>query len=108
MIRILLVDDQKTFREFLKALLESTPDLQVVGTASDGETAIEQVELLQPDVVVIDLEMPNLDGITATQIICKRFSKVKVIIFSMDDSDSSVIKAIQAGAMGYLFKKHST
>ena len=104
MIRILLVDDQKTFREFLEVSLKSTPDLKVVGTASDGDTAIEQVEILQPDLILMDVEMPNLDGISATQIICKRFPKVKVIILSMHDSDGYIVKAIQAGAMGYLFK----
>ena len=104
MIRTLLVDDQKTFREFLKVSLESTPDIEVVGTASDGHTAIEQVEILQPDVVLMDAEMPDLNGVTATQIICKRFPKVKVIILSMHDSDSYAIKAFQAGAMGYLLK----
>ena len=104
MIRTLLVDDQKTFREFLKVSLESTPDIKVVGTASDGETAIEQVEIFQPDLVLMDAEMPDMDGITATRIICKRFPKVKVVIFSMHESDEYVINAIQAGAMGYLSK----
>ena len=104
MIRILLVDDQKTFREFLKIPFELTPDFEVVGTASDGYTAIEQVEILQPDVVLMDAEMPELNGVTATQIICKRFPKVKVIILSMHDSESYTIKAFQAGAMGYLLK----
>ena len=104
MIKILLVDDQKTFREFLKVSLESTPDIKVVGTASDGETAIEQVEIFQPDLVLMDAEMPDMDGITATRIICKRFPKVKVVIFSMHESDEYVINAIQAGAMGYLSK----
>lgn len=104
MIRILLVDDQKTFREFLKVSLESTPDFKVVGTAGDGHTAIEQVEILQPDVVLMDVEMSNLDGIAAMQIICKRFSQVKVIILSMHESNGYIVNAIQAGAMGYLFK----
>ena len=104
MIQILLVDDQKTFREFLKVSLESTPDIEVVGTASDGHTAIEQAQILQPDVILMDVEMPNLDGISATQIICKRFPKVKIIILTMHDSDGYILKVIQAGAIGYLLK----
>ena len=107
MIRILLVDDQKTFRESLKALLESIPDLQVVGTASDGHTAIEQVEILHPDLVLMDIEMPHLDGITTTKIISNRFARIKVIILSMHDSDSYVCQAMHAGAKGYLYKNTS-
>lgn len=107
MIRILLVDDRKTSREFLKASLESSPDLKIVGIANDGHTAIEQVEILQPDIVLMDAEMPDMDGITATQIVCKRFPMVKVVMFSMHESDDYVIRAIQAGAMGYLSKTSS-
>jgi DNA-binding NarL/FixJ family response regulator/uncharacterized protein involved in exopolysaccharide biosynthesis len=104
MIRIVLVDDQKIVTESLKAVFKLTRDLQVVGTASDGHKAIEQIETLMPDVVLVDLEMPNLDGITTTQIICQRFVGVKVIILSMHDEDSYVNQAMQAGAMGYLLK----
>ena len=107
MIRILLVDDRKTSREFLKASLRSTPDIQIVGIANDGHTAIEQVEILQPDIVLMDAEMPDLDGLAATQIICQRFSMVRVIILSMHESDDYVIKAFQVGAMGYLSKSSS-
>jgi len=104
MIRIILVDDQKTVRESLKTSLELTPDFQVVCTASDGHTAIKQVEILMPDVVLIDLEMPHLDGVKTTQIICQRFVNVKVIVLSMHDRDEYVAKALQAGATGYLLK----
>ena len=105
MIRILLVDDQKTVRESLRAVLKSVQDIQVVGTASDGCTAIEQIELLNPDLVLIDLEMPGLlDGISTTRIICQRFVGVKVIVLSMHDDDKYVFRSMQAGAMGYLLK----
>ena len=107
MIRILIVDDRKTSREFLKASLKSTPDIQVVGIANDGQTAIEQVEIFQPDLVLMDAEMPDIDGISATRIICKCFPMVKVVILSMHESDDYVIKAFQAGAMGYLSKSSS-
>ncbi len=104
MIRILLVDDQRSIRETLKMMLDSAPDFQVVGTASDGHTAIEQVELLHPDVVLIDMEMPGLDGVSATRIINQQFSDVKVLVLSMHDDDTFISQSIQAGAMGYLLK----
>jgi DNA-binding NarL/FixJ family response regulator/uncharacterized protein involved in exopolysaccharide biosynthesis len=104
MIRILLVDDQRTIRETLKMMLDSAPDFQVVGTASDGHTAIEQVELLHPDVVLIDMEMPGLDGVSATRIINQKFSDVKVLVLSMHDDDAFISQSMQAGAMGYLLK----
>jgi DNA-binding NarL/FixJ family response regulator len=104
MIRILLVDDQRSIRETLKMMLDSAPDFQVVGTASDGHTAIEQVGLLNPDVVLIDMEMPGLDGVSATRIINQQFSEVKVLVLSMHDDDAFISQSMQAGAMGYLLK----
>jgi DNA-binding NarL/FixJ family response regulator/multidrug resistance efflux pump len=104
MIRILIVDDQKTFREALKAQLEPEPDLEIVGTANDGYSAIAQVENLNPDVVLMDMEMPKLDGVSATKTICQRFPNTKVLVLSIHDSDEYVAKALRAGAMGYLIK----
>jgi DNA-binding NarL/FixJ family response regulator/uncharacterized protein involved in exopolysaccharide biosynthesis len=104
MIRILIVDDQRTIRETLKMMLDAAPDFQVVGTASDGYTAIEQVGLLHPDVVLIDTEMPGLDGVSATRIINQQFSDVKVLMLSMHDDNTFISQSIQAGAMGYLLK----
>ncbi len=104
MIRILLVDDQKSIRESLKMILESAPDLQVVGTASDGHTAIEQVSYLKPDVVLIDMEMPGLDGVSATQVISQQFTDVKVLVLSMHDDEALIAKSTRAGALGYLLK----
>ncbi|MCU0536689.1 MAG: response regulator [Hydrococcus sp. Prado102] len=104
MIRILLVDDQKTVRESLKAKLEKTSDLEVSGIAHDGYSAIEQVKTLHPDIVLIDLEMSGLDGISATRIIRQNFRDVKVLVLTIHDNDESVILSMQAGAMGYLNK----
>jgi hemolysin D len=104
MIRILLVDDRKNIREALKAKLELAPDIQISGMAEDGYSAIEQVKLLRPDIVLIDLEMPRLDGISATRIIRQNFKDVKVLILSIHDSDEYVITSMSAGAMGYLHK----
>ncbi|NJL51864.1 MAG: response regulator transcription factor [Hydrococcus sp. SU_1_0] len=104
MIRIILVDDQRTVRESLKASLKSIPDLEVVGTAGDGQDAIALVRKLHPEVVLVDMEMPGLDGIATTQIICEQFAQVRVIILSMHDEDHYVAQAVRAGAMGYLIK----
>ncbi|WP_051036449.1 response regulator [Pleurocapsa sp. PCC 7327] len=104
MIHILIVDDQKMFREALKTLLESEPDLEIVGIAKDGYSAIEQVEALRPDVVLMDMEMPKLDGVSATKTICQRFPSCKVLVLSNHDDDEYVAKALHAGAMGYLLK----
>ena len=104
MIRILLVDDQRMIRETLKSWLEPETDLQIIGTADNGITALEQVEKLHPDVVLMDLEMPDLDGASATQFITNRFSDTKVIILSSDDSDEYVAKTLSMGAKGYLLK----
>ena len=104
MIRILLVDDQRMIRETLKSWLEPETDFQIIGTADNGITALEQVEKLHPDVVLMDLEMPDLDGASATQFITNRFSDTKVIILSSDDSDEYVAKTLSMGAKGYLLK----
>ncbi len=104
MIRILLVDDQKTVRESFRALLDSIPDFQVVGAVDSGRAAIAQVEKLHPDLILVDIEMPDLDGIATTQIICQQFAGVRVIILSMHDKDNYVTQALKAGAMAYLFK----
>ena len=104
MIRILLVDDQKTVRESLRAWLEPVANFTVVGTASDGHSAIEQVEILKPDVVLVDMEMPLLDGVETTAIICKKFLGIKVIVLSMHSQPEYVSRSLQAGATGYLLK----
>ncbi len=104
MIRLLLVDDQSLVRDGIKAMLSLEPDLQVVGTADNGKTAIEQVEALQPDVVLMDVRMPIMDGKDATQLITQRFPKVKVIVLSTFDDDEYITESIRAGAKGYLLK----
>jgi DNA-binding NarL/FixJ family response regulator/uncharacterized protein involved in exopolysaccharide biosynthesis len=104
MIRILLVDDQRTVREAIRSCLKPIPDLEVVGSASNGQAAIALVRKLHPDIVLIDMEMPGLDGISATRMILQEFSGVRVIVLSVHDEDSYVAKAVRAGAMGYLVK----
>ena len=104
MIRILLVDDQAILRQALKALLEKVSDFQVVGTASDGQAAIEQVAAKRPDVVLLDIQMPIMDGLTASWLISQRFSDTKVIVLSGHDDNAYLARALKAGAKGYLLK----
>jgi hemolysin D len=104
MIRILLVDDQKSIRERLKSLLETEPDFDIVGMVDNGYDAIEQVKLLLPDVVLMDMEMPDIDGILATRIISHSSLKTKVLVLSSYDSDEYVARSIYSGANGYILK----
>ncbi len=104
MIRILLVDDQKSIRERLKSLLETERDFDIVGMVDNGYDAIEQVKLLLPDVVLMDMEMPDIDGILATKIIAHSSLKTKVLVLSSYDSDEYVARSIYSGANGYILK----
>jgi HlyD family secretion protein len=104
MIRILLVDDQNIVRQGLQALLESKPDLKIIGTAEDGKSALEKVKNLRPDLVLIDIEMPGMNGLTATQKICQLFPLTKVIVLTSHEDAKYLAKALQAGAKGYLLK----
>ncbi|NJN87779.1 MAG: response regulator transcription factor [Leptolyngbyaceae cyanobacterium SL_7_1] len=104
MIRVLLVDDQSLVRHGIKALLSNESDLDVVGTADNGRTAIEQIEQVHPDVVLIDICMPVLDGKDTTRLITQRFPTVKVVILSSTNQAQAVMDALAAGATGYLLK----
>ena len=103
-IRLLLVDDQQIIRQGLKSLLESKPDLIVVGEAENGQQAIIQIERLQPDVVLMDVRMPIMDGVAATRQICQQFSQIKVLVLTTFDDDEYVSQAMRVGARGYLLK----
>lgn len=104
MIRVLLVDDQTLIRLGLKALLELETDLQVVGEAENGKTAIELVKQLQPDVVLMDVRMPVMDGVAATREISERFAATKILMLTTFDNDEYLAAALRYGAMGYLLK----
>ena len=104
MINILVVDDQKTSQQYLKTVLETEPDFKIVGLANNGKEAIEQVARLQPDIVIMDINMPVMDGLTATKVITERYSSTKVLIFSLNDDDKSLSHAIEVGSKGYLYK----
>lgn len=104
MINILLVDDQNLIRQGLKALLELEPDLQIVGEAENGQLAIDLVQTLHPDVVLMDIRMPVMDGVMATRQICQQFPKTNILILTTFDDDNYVATAIRYGAKGYLLK----
>ena len=104
MINILLVDDQNLIRQGLKVLLELEPDLSIIGEAENGQVAIDSVAKLQPNVVLMDLRMPIMDGVTATREICQRFPDVNILVLTTFDDDISVAAAIKSGAKGYLLK----
>jgi hemolysin D len=106
MIRVLLVDNQKSVRETLKSILELAADFDIVGMADNGSRAIELVQQLQPDVVLMDMEMPGLDGAAATKMIAQGElgEKVKVLIVSSHNNSEYVVRSMQAGARGYLLK----
>ena len=104
MIDILLVDDQALLCEVLKTWLDIEQDIQVVGLAHNGEQAIQKVEELQPNIVLMDIDMPQMNGLKATKIISQRFPDIKVIFLSGHDDDAYLGKSLRAGAKGYLLK----
>lgn len=103
-IRILVVDDQNLIRQTIQMYLEEEADLEVIGYAENGATALQQIEKLNPDIVMMDLEMPDMDGLTTIQIIRDRFSQTKILVLSSFDDRENINQAIKAGAKGYLTK----
>lgn len=104
MIRLLLVDDQSLVRRGLKALLETDAEFVVVGEGSNGQEAVELVEQLQPDLVLMDVQMPIVDGVAGTREICQRFPKTRVLVLTTFPNQEYVTQALQVGAAGYLLK----
>jgi len=103
-IRILIVDDHAVVREGLRAFLELQDGLEVVGEAADGECAITEAERLEPDVVLMDLVMPKLDGVGAMRALRTRAPKARVVVLTSFLEDERLLPAIQAGAAGYMLK----
>ncbi len=103
-IRVLLVDDHEIVRKGIRALLETEPTLEVVGEAGDGHEAVAAAERLKPDVVLMDLVMPKLDGVSATREITTRCPATHVLVLTSYGSDNQIFPAVKAGALGFLLK----
>ena len=104
MIRVLICDDQDVVREGLQAILSTVPEMYVVGVACNGTQAIEAVDQWKPDVVLMDLNMPGVNGIQATESIHEKYPKIRILALTTYDADEWVFDAIRAGAAGFLLK----
>lgn len=104
MIKVLLVDDHTVLRDGLRFLLEAEGDIQIIGTAANGQEAVEQATIRCPDVVMMDISMPVMNGIEATKQICAICENTKVVILSMYHTNDYIQRALDAGAAGYLLK----
>jgi DNA-binding NarL/FixJ family response regulator len=105
-MRILIVDDHGIVREGLKSLLQNQSDMEVVGEGADGQIAVELVEQLSPDIVIMDMSMPNLNGIEATHLILQHNPNIRVIILSMHSDRHIVKETLEAGASAYVLKSN--
>lgn len=103
-IRVLIVDDQTLFRQGLRVLLSVQQDIEVVGEAQDGAEALRRIAEYTPDVVLMDVEMPVLDGVAATRRVVQEFPACQVVILTTFDNDEYVFEGLRAGALGYLLK----
>ena len=103
-IRLVIAEDQRLFRQSLRLLLEHERDLDVVGEAIDGREAVECSLKLKPDIILMDVDMPRLDGVTATRLIRGCLPEVRVLMLSIHDEDARIVAAVQAGACGYVLK----
>ena len=103
-IRVLVADDHRLFRDGLRALLNSAPDLELVGEAGDGEEVVAQAAVLQPDVILMDLQLPGINGVEATRRILHSQPRVNVLVLTMFEDTDTVLAAMRAGARGYILK----
>jgi DNA-binding NarL/FixJ family response regulator len=104
MINVLVVDDQSLTHRLIETYLKPEQEIKIVGFAQNGQEAIEQIPSLQPDIVLMDLEMPKMDGLVATKIITQEFASTKVVILTVHDNERHLSKALKNGAKGYLLK----
>ena len=106
MIRILAVDDHALLRKGLAAVINAEPDMKLVAEASNGEEAVEEFRIHRPDVTLMDLQMPGLNGIEATNRISTEFPSARIIVLTTYNGDTQVLRALRAGARAYLLKGH--
>jgi len=106
-IRVFVADDQHLFREMLVGLLNVEDDLEIVGEASNGKEAVQKIRELKPDVVLIDINMPELNGIQVTELIKKEFDSVRIVVLTGYSEEDYIFEALQRGASGYLSKEVS-
>ncbi len=104
LIRIVIADDQRLMREGLKTILDLEEDMEVIGTASNGSEAVDHCRELKPDIILMDIRMPEIDGVEATEMIAEEGLPVKVIVVTTFDDDELIVKALKAGAKTYLLK----
>ena len=108
MVRILIVDDQKIVREGIKILLEKSTEIEIIGDAASGNEGLKKVELLKPDVVLLDIDMPGISGLAVAKRIQLRFPEVKIIMLSSHEDEKYVKRATESGTKGYLLKNASS
>ncbi len=107
-IRVIVADDHALVRESVRAILANEKDFEIVGTAEDGQQAVDLADSLHPDVVVMDISMPNMDGIHATEIILREKSAAGIVILSMHMNAALVQQALRMGARGYVLKRQAS
>jgi DNA-binding NarL/FixJ family response regulator len=103
-LRVLIADDHPLFRHGIAALLQALPEFEVVGEATSGEEAVALAEQLQPDVILMDIQMPGINGIEATRLILHTSPHIRILMVTMSEDDASVFTAMRAGARGYILK----
>ena len=103
-IKIMIADDERLFRQSLRKLLEGVRDIRVVAEAADGQEAVVQAQEKEPDIALLDVRMPKMDGIKAAKLISSLVPKAKVLMLSIHDDDEKIISALRAGAAGYILK----
>lgn len=108
MIRIMIVDDQSLIRDGLAMILNLRPELEVVGTASDGDEVVQKVKQLQPEIILMDIRMPRMNGVEGTRLVREKFPYIKVLMLTTFNDSELIFEALEQGASGYLLKDMET